>query len=256
MFYLRVGAALVGFFLASIYGVTIALLRREKRLVAHDYARMLVRMMRPPLGLQVRVEHRERLEAQRPCVYISNHQSVYDVPILAELYPPDTVVIGKKELRSIPLFGYVYTVTGNLLIDRKNNPSAVGRLREAEEAILTRGVSVWIFPEGTRGPVPGELLPFKKGAFYMAVAAGVPLVPVVVSPIRPLFDVARRVARPGTVRVRVLEPIPTRGLSEADVPALLEDARARMQAALSDLAYLTNAPSTTRWSQGSTVPPV
>lgn len=236
MFYLRMALGLAGFLVSAVYGVAIAVLRRDRAKVAHDYAQMLARVMQPLLGLRVEVEGREHLLAHRPCIYIANHQSVYDVPILAGLYPPDTVVIAKKEIRSIPFFGWLYAITGNILIDRAHNQSAVGRLREAEEAILSRRVSVWIFPEGTRATVPGELLPFKKGAFYMAVATGAPLVPVVVSPIRPLFDPKRRIARAGRVRVRVLEPIPTRGLSEADIPALISNARARMQASLNELA--------------------
>src|SRR5690606_24157949 len=152
----------------------IALFRRDRSLVAHDYAQMLARLMRPPLGLRVRVEGREHLLEHRPCIYLANHQSAYDVPVLADLYPPDTVVIGKREIRRIPFFGWVCGTTGNVLSDRADNPRAVGRLREAEEAVRSRSVSVWIFPEGTRGTVPGRLLPFKKGAFYMGVATGAP----------------------------------------------------------------------------------
>lgn len=236
MFYLRLLLTLLGFVAASVYGVAIAVLRRDRRLVAHDYAQMMVRLMRPPLGMRSRVVGREHLATGRPCIYLANHQSVYDVPAMAELYPPDTVVIGKKELRQIPFFGWVYAVTGNILIDRKNNPSAVGGLREAEEAVLTRGVSVWIFPEGTRGKVPGELLPFKKGAFYMAVATGAPLVPIVLQPVQPVFDLQRRRIRPATVELRVLEPIPTEGLTEQDVPALMATAHGRMQAALDEMS--------------------
>jgi 1-acyl-sn-glycerol-3-phosphate acyltransferase len=236
VFYLRLLVALLGFLAASVYGVAIAVFRRDKSRVAHDYARMMVRLMRPPLGLEVRVEGRENLGKARPCIYVANHQSAYDVPVLAELYPVRTVVIGKKELARIPFFGWLYRVTGNVLIDRQDNPSAVGRLQEAERAILERRVSVWIFPEGTRGREPGRLLPFKKGAFYMAVATGAPLVPVVAGPIAPVFDLQRRIARPGTVVVRVLEPIPTAHLGEEDVPALLESTRALMQTTLDELA--------------------
>ena len=236
MFYLRVGLSIVGFVAASVYGVAIALLRRDRSRVAHDYARALARLMRPPLGMRSSVSGRDRLLAHRPCVYVANHQSFYDVPLLAELYPPGTVIIGKKELRSIPFFGWLYVVTGNILIDRKNNASAVGRLREAEEAIRRRGVSVWVFPEGTRGTVPGKLLPFKKGAFYMAAATGVPIVPIVVAPIAPVFDPGRRHIQPATVEIRILEPILTTGLSEADVPSLLRVAQERMQDALDEMA--------------------
>lgn len=236
MFYLRIALGLLAFVAASVYGIGIAVLRRDRSRVAHDYARMMARLMRPPLGIRTRVIGREHLLQQRPCIYVANHQSAFDVPVLADLYPPDTVVIGKKELRQIPFFGWLYAVTGNILIDRSNNAGAVGRLREAEEAIRQRGVSVWIFPEGTRGKEPGRLLPFKKGAFYMAVATGAPLVPVVAEPLRPFFDVTRRRIRTGTVEVRVLEPIPTTGLTEADVVPLLNETWARMQQALDQMA--------------------
>lgn len=239
MFYLRVALSILGFLAASVYGVAIAVFRRNKDFVAHDYAQMMVKLMRPPLGLKTRIVGKENLTKAQPCIYVANHQSAYDVPVLAELYPAGTVVIGKKELAHIPFFGWIYRITGNIMIDRKDNERAVGRLREAEEAIKTRGVSVWIFPEGTRGNVPGELLPFKKGAFYMAIATGVPLVPVVAAPLRPFFSLENRHLRSGTVEVRVLEPIPTEGLTDKDLPALIETTRDVMSVALSGMA--TNA---------------
>jgi 1-acyl-sn-glycerol-3-phosphate acyltransferase len=235
MFFPRLVLAILGFFSASAYGVGLALVRRDRSRVAHDTARTLMRLMRPPLGIRTRVVGRDNLVARRPCIYLANHQSAYDVPVFAELYPPDTVVIGKKELSRIPFFGWVFRATGNILIDRKNNPSAVGRLREAEEAIRERGVSVWIFPEGTRGREPGRLLPFKKGAFYMAVAAGVPVVPVVLEPLQPWFDPSRRHLRPGELEVRVLEPVDPVGSGEAAVAALIATVHARMQETLSEM---------------------
>ena len=233
MFYLRVAVSILGFVVASVYGVWIAVLRRDRSRVASDYAHALTRLMRPGLGLTTEVRGREHLLAHRPCIYIANHQSMFDVPVLAELYGPGMVVIGKKELRSIPFFGWLYAVTGQVFIDRKDNPKAVGRLREAEQAILERRVSVWIFPEGTRGREPGRLLPFKKGAFHMAVATGAPLVPVVVEPVERFFSVTLRRARPGRIRVRVLEPIVPAGHDPDELRALAQE---RMQAALDELA--------------------
>lgn len=235
MFYLRVAASLLGFAAATLYAVAIALVRRDRSRVAYDYAMAMVRLMRPPLGLEVHVAGRGNMTARRPCIYVANHQSALDVPILAELHTPNTVVIGKKELNRIPLFGWLYRVTGNIFIDRSNRATAVGRLREAETAILDRGVSVWIFPEGTRGNTRGTLLPFKKGAFYMAIATGVPIVPVVVGPVSDVFSLQQRHVRPGTVHVRVLEPITSEGLTDADVEQLLTTVRARMSEALAEL---------------------
>lgn len=236
MFYIRVALSLLGFVAASMYAITIALLRRDRSRVAYDYAQAMVRLMRPPLGLRTNVVGREKMLEQRPCIYIVNHQSALDVPILAELHLPETVIIGKKELADIPLFGWLYRVTGNILIDRSNRVHALGRLREAENAIRERRVSVWIFPEGTRGRVRGELLPFKKGAFHMAVATDVPLVPIVVGPVADVFDLGRRFLRSGTVEVRVLDPIATEELQEGDVPDLIRRAHRMMAEALADLA--------------------
>ena len=138
MFYIRVALSLLGFVTASIYAVTIALLRRDRSRVAYDYAQAMARLMRPPLGLRVNVQGREKMVERRPCIYIANHQSALDVPVLAELHLPETVVIGKKELADIPFFGWLYRVTGNILIDRSNRVHALGRLREAEVAIRER----------------------------------------------------------------------------------------------------------------------
>lgn len=242
MFYLRIVLGLLAFVVASVYGVGIALFRRDRSRVAYDYATLLYRLQQPALGLRVRITGEAGLHAYRPCIFIGNHQSVLDVPILAQAFAPGSVIIAKKELRSIPFFGWIYTVTGNILIDRKDNRSAVGRLKEVEEAVLQRRAAVWIFPEGTRGKEPGRMLPFKKGAFYMAVATGAPLVPVVVSPLAPRMSIPDRRLEPGDVEIRVLDPIPTTGLAEADVLPLMREARRRMAAALSDMAVKRGLP--------------
>lgn len=236
MFPVRFGLGVLAFVAVSLYGVAIALLRRDKRFVARDYARSLARWMDAVLGTRVRVVGEENLRRTRPCIYISNHQALLDVPVLGRVYPEDTVIIGKEALRRIPLFGWLFQVTGNVFINRSDRSDAVGRLKNAETAIRERGVSVWIFPEGTRGAGTGRLLPFKKGAFHMAVATGVPLIPVVVSPLRHLWDLRRARIRPGDVEVRVLEPIPTRSLSAHEVPTLMADTHQRMQAALDAMA--------------------
>ncbi|HEX8360901.1 MAG TPA: lysophospholipid acyltransferase family protein [Longimicrobium sp.] len=236
MFYLRMLAAACAFVAASTYGVAIALVRRDRSRVAHDYAQLLARWMPPIFRQTVTVHGAEHLTAHRPCVFIANHQSLLDVPVLGVCFKPGSVVIAKKEIRSVPFFGWLYRVTGNLLIDRGNTAQSVGMLRAAEDAIRERRVAVWIFPEGTRSKVPGELLPFKKGGFRMAVATGVPLVPVVASPLKPHSDLVRRRLEPNRIDIRVLEPIPTAGLGEADIMPLMREAHSRMAAALAEMA--------------------
>lgn len=236
MFYVRVLLALLAFVAASVYGVAIALLRGDRSRVASDYAHLLARLQQPLLGIRTVVAGEHNLHDHRPCIFVANHQSILDVPILAQLFAPGSVVIAKKELRRIPFFGWLYAVTGNILIDRADNAHAVGRLKEAEEALVERKVAVWIFPEGTRGSGTGDLLPFKKGAFYMGIATGAPLVPVVVSPLKPRMDIGARRLRPQTVEVRVLDPVPTAGLGEDDVLPLMHEARRRMAAALAEMS--------------------
>lgn len=236
MFYLRLLAAIAGVGLASVYGIALTILRGDRSDVPRDYARALRRILHPILGLQVRSQGEAYLTSAQPCVYVVNHQSSFDVPILAGLYPARTVLVAKKELRDIPLFGWLYEATGNILIDREHNASAVQRLREAEEAIRERGVSIWMFPEGTRGRTGGRILPFKKGAFHLAVAAQVPIVPIVVSPVLDLFNVEKRFIHSGTIEVRVLPPVPTAGRAERDVGLVLEEVHNRMSRAIGELA--------------------
>lgn len=247
MFYLRLLLAVIGVGIASTYGIALTLIREDRSGVPRGFAGALRRLVHPILGLRVRSQGMEHLSSAQPCVYVVNHQSAFDVPVLSGLYPANTVLVAKKELRDIPLFGWLYAATGNILIDRERNSSAVQQLREAEEAIRDRGVSVWMFPEGTRGRVAGRILPFKKGAFYLAIAAQVPIVPVVVSPVLDLYNVAKRYIHPGTIEVRVLPPIPTAGCTEKDVPAVLEEVHRQMSRTIGEL-------KTSRAEVGTTIP--
>lgn len=243
MFFLRGAVALLLFGAASAYGAALAVFRRDRSRVAHDYAMLLWRWLQPVLNLRVTYHGLDRLHAHRPCVFIPNHQSILDVAVLSRLHTPDAVVVGKKELKRIPFFGWIFEVTGNIYIDRADRASAVGRLRGAEASVVQRKAAVWIAPEGTRGSQPGRLLPFKKGAFQMAIHTGAPLVPVVTSPLRPATDIGRLRLRRNDVEVRLMEPIPTAGLSEADLPALMDEARRRMQAALTEMAEARGIPA-------------
>ena len=169
MFYIRVALSLLGFLIASVYAMGIAVLRRDRSRVAYDYAQAMVRLMRPPLGLRVNVVGRENMTASRPCIYIANHQSAYDVPILAELHLPETVIIGKKELANIPFFGWLYQVTGNILIDRANRSHAVGRLREAEVAIRRQNARQYLEELPEDGLLLQKTLP---GCWFILIEMG------------------------------------------------------------------------------------
>ncbi|MBU6281529.1 HAD-IB family hydrolase [bacterium] len=160
-------------------------------------------------GVEVRVTGEENLWSARPAVFIFNHQSGLDMLLVCKLLRRDFVGIAKSELRSNPVFGPIMSLAGTVFVDRFNHERAVEALAPAIEA-LRHGLSLAIAPEGTRSRTmhPGR---FKKGAFYMAMAAGVPVVPIVV---RNSLDALPKnwvVVRPATVDVVVLPPIPTTG---------------------------------------------
>jgi lysophosphatidate acyltransferase len=224
----------LGFVALSAAGFVYALAggrHRASVLMSHGFSAL----MRLVLGWRVETEGIERLTRSSPAVYLANHQSNMDLVVHGAVYPRRCVVVGKKELALIPFFGWFFRAAGNIFIDRSNRTRALESLRAGAARARSQGLSVWMFPEGHRNSNP-TLLPFKKGAFHIAIAAQAPLVPLVSEPVSTLFDGRRLLTRPGTIRIRVLPEIPTTGLGEADVDALAERARAAMQQAFDDLA--------------------
>ena len=190
----------------------------------------------PIAGITVELEGAEHLEAHQPCIYISNHQSGLDVATFGSKYPHRTVGIGKKELLFIPFFGVFFAAAGNILIDRKNSQSAVKSLGQAAEHIKTRGVCVGVFPEGTRNRTGKGFLPFKKGAFFLAKDAGVPIVPYVSSPIGAVFDQKTKHLKGGKVILRLLPPIHVGGKSKSELDRIVIQTREQMLDAYYELA--------------------
>jgi 1-acyl-sn-glycerol-3-phosphate acyltransferase len=209
---------------------------RRRRLPVQIFGKLFCGGIASAVGWRIRVEHRERLEAHRPCVFIANHQSFVDVILFGAMVPSRTVAAGKKEIRRIPFFGWFFAASGNILFDRGNSHQTTAALQRAAETIKRDQVSVWLMPEGHRNLSP-TLLPFRSGAFRLAHMAGVPVVPVVGEPLRAVTDTKRKLARRGEFRIRVLEPLAT---GSADTPLkmnqLVERARRQMQIAYDDLA--------------------
>jgi 1-acyl-sn-glycerol-3-phosphate acyltransferase len=158
-----------------------------------------------------------------------------DVVTFGSIFPERTVSAGKREIGRIPIFGWFYRLSGNLVIDRSNPRGARDSLEEAARTIREENVSVWFMPEGHRSPGP-QLLPFKTGAFRLALAARVPVVPIVAEPLSVIADTARRLARPGVLRITVLEPVPTDTPDPRSFAELAATVRSRMQEELDRLA--------------------
>jgi 1-acyl-sn-glycerol-3-phosphate acyltransferase len=161
-------------------------------------------------------------DPRRPYVVVSNHESFADILLISHL-PWEMKWLSKAELFRLPLLGWLMRLAGDVPVKRGFGPSAIEAMARCQE-ILTRRVSVMVFPEGTRSPTT-ELLPFKDGAFRLAVDAGVPILPLALhgtSTALPKHD--WRFGR-STAAVEVLQPVETAGLTAEDVPALKERVR-------------------------------
>jgi putative phosphoserine phosphatase/1-acylglycerol-3-phosphate O-acyltransferase len=158
-------------------------------------------------GIDLRVEGEEHLWSHRPAVFIFNHQSGLDAILMIKLIRRDVTGIGKMELKKNPIFGPIFSAAGVVFVDRANSEKAIEALKPAVEA-LKEGRSLVIAPEGTRSPTP-RLGRFKKGAFHLAMQAGVPIVPVVFRNVLDAFPKDATIVRPATIEAVVLEPIDT-----------------------------------------------
>ena len=165
---------------------------------------------------RIRVESAgaEGLVAAQPVVLMSNHQSVFDVVALVATLPISFRFVAKRELTWIPLFGWALVAGGHVIIDRSRPQRAIDSLASAAERVR-RGVNVIVFPEGTRGD-GRELREFKSGGFHLAIAAGVPIVPVTVSGSQRIAPRGSLRVESGPIHVRYGAPIPTASLGVED----------------------------------------
>ncbi len=180
-------------------------------------------------GVRVRVVNPEHIGRGESRIYVSNHVSWFDVFALASLIPHYRFV-AKKELRRIPIFGPAAGKVAIIYIDRQNRTAAFETYRDAADQVRA-GVSVVVYPEGTRGKTYA-LRPFKKGPFVLAIAAQVPVVPVVVYGTRGIQPKGAIRIRSGEIELTFLEPIPTAGLSYDDRETLMQTVWDRMAAAM------------------------
>ncbi|NRF62811.1 1-acylglycerol-3-phosphate O-acyltransferase [Vibrio coralliilyticus] len=184
------------------------------------------------IGLKLIQRGLDRAPTPANSVYISNHQSVYDFVTAPGMLRPRTVSLGKKDLLWIPFFGQLYWITGNILINRENKSQARDTIKQVAEAIHQRDLSVWVYPEGTRSKGRG-LLPFKTGAFRMAIEAGVPITPMCVSTTHNKIDLNRR--DNGVVISEMLEPIDVSGYKIEDARKLAEHCHTLMASKIKEL---------------------
>jgi 1-acyl-sn-glycerol-3-phosphate acyltransferase len=183
-----------------------------------------------------RVEYRglEHLRARLPCLFISNHESNVDIWALARVLPAATRFVAKESLFRVPIIGWAMAAGGFVSIDRANRSRAIESLRIAAERIRA-GRPVVLFPEGTRSRT-GTLLPFKKGAFHLALQAGVPLVPIAIAGSGRVMPAGTIRLRPGPVLVQVLPPLEVTEFLPDDHEGLLNSVHRLIREALEQAA--------------------
>jgi 1-acyl-sn-glycerol-3-phosphate acyltransferase len=189
----------------------------------HKIARLWGRSILVVSRIKVSVEGLSRIDVKRPYIYMPNHQSNFDIPVLLGHLVVQFRWLAKKELFNIPIFGRAMRKAGYISIDRNNRESAFKSLEIAAQKIKN-GVSVLIFPEGTRSR-DGKIRPFKKGGFVMAIDSGVPIVPIVISGARGIMTKGKFRVNPGQISMLIQEPIDTSTYTLETKEALMERVR-------------------------------
>ncbi|HEV2861178.1 MAG TPA: lysophospholipid acyltransferase family protein [Pyrinomonadaceae bacterium] len=196
---------------------------RRQHWCASTWSRMIARTA----GMGVRVHGAGRLREGASYVFLSTHQSYMDIPAMLGYIPAQLRIAAKREVFQIPFLGWHMRRAGHISINRGSTQEAVETLRRAAREIEP-GISVFLYPEGTRSR-DGSLQPFKKGGFKFALQTGLPVVPITIVGTRRVLPRDSFVFRPGPVDLYLDAPIPTSGLTDSDLPALMRDVREAME---------------------------
>lgn len=229
---LRTCLAVFVFLGGSLVVMLAAIFKPFQPKIALLFTKYVPRLTVKAFGIRLDVRRKEIMYQNFPSIYIANHQHALDLPIHASMVCLPTVAIGKQEIKHIPFFGWLFWLTGQILINRKHHKSAMATMAFAAKIVKKKHVSVWLFPEGTRsGRKPMQK--FKKGAFYLAIQTQLPLLPIVASTYHKSINLNRWNA--GKVIIEVLDPIPTVGKTIDDVDLLIEHSHKLMSEKIKQL---------------------
>lgn len=207
-------------------GMLLAILFRWKSLL-YFLGHLGVRIAMLFSGIRFTVTGREHVPLDRAAVYCSNHQSNIDPPILFEALHPRMHILYKHEIDQIPILARAFRMGGFIPVDRRNKEAAMRSIEAGAQSIRS-GNSFLIFPEGTRSKTE-DLLPFKKGGFVMAIAAGAPIVPVWTTGGRASMKRGSWLIQPVTLDIRVGPPVETTGYAVEDRNRLIEVVRTEIE---------------------------
>ncbi len=223
--FIRTLLVITYFFAVALLGILVCLLRPFNPDNTRICARMFSLGGLKLLGVRLHVKGLEHLQSMPPSVVIANHQDNLDLFIHGGLIPRRCVSVGKKSLRYLPLFGQVYWLAGNIMIDRSKSKASITTMTETTQALKERQTSIWVFPEGTRNK-GNNLLPFKKGAFHMAKQANAPIIPICASAYPQHLRLNKWHA--GDVYIEVLPAVQTKDIPHEEINTLCQQIHARM----------------------------
>lgn len=182
-------------------------------------------------GARPRVRHAERLDGSFPAIYVANHTSTLDAFLSIWLCPVGGCGVMKKEVVKIPFFGLLYLLSGHLRIDRGDRGKAIAALADVAELVRAHRLGIWIMPEGTRSRT-GRLLPFKPGFVHLAIATGLPVVPVILHDVHRVWELGTFRFVPTEVDIEVLAPVDTSAWSAETAQAHADEVHALFAGAL------------------------
>jgi 1-acyl-sn-glycerol-3-phosphate acyltransferase len=197
---------------------------------SHRVASLWAWLILKTCGVEVQVRGAEKLVPGRTYVLASNHQSLFDTPIVFAYLPLSFRILYKKSLNRIPFLGWHLFLSGHIGVERENPSKARKSLDDAAERIRS-GTSVVVFPEGTRS-FDGAMRSFRKGSFRLAVKAGIPVVPLTIDGSHLVMRRGRVTVYPGRVTLTIGSPLPVDGLTDADARALSEKVRGAVEEGL------------------------
>jgi 1-acyl-sn-glycerol-3-phosphate acyltransferase len=191
---------------------TLAILLLPSRIarikLGNYYGKFIGRIVVWLAGARLEILNKERLDGSFPAIYIANHASTLDAFLSIWLCPIGGCGVMKKEVAKVPFFGWAYLLSGHLRIDRSKHAKAVASLTEVGELVKKNRLGIWIMPEGTRS-LTGRLLPLKSGFVHLAIATGLPVVPVILHGVHRVWPLGGLKVFGGPIKIEVLEPIAT-----------------------------------------------
>jgi len=190
---------------------------------AHKVARIWAKCILALSNTRVTVKGLSNLKPGRSCIFMANHMSNFDIPVLQASLPVQFRWLAKAELYKIPVFGYAMKRAGYISIDRSNRESAIESLNKAAK-IIRDGISVVIFPEGTRSRTH-NIQPFKKGGFFLAVDSAAPIIPIIIKGTERIMPKKQMLIKPGNVTLEIAKPINSSGYTRKTKNDLMDKVR-------------------------------